>query len=130
MASATKARRALARGATDEALIHLWNEIEPARLEGDTRTLREIAALAAQVKEQGDPAYQREAERMLESLGGWTSAESPAVQTGAAAEIEPAPQDTTKEAEVEVTSRLGRIGGLVWIVLFLLIVIANAIRGQ
>jgi hypothetical protein len=63
-----KARKALARGRADEALVILWNLVEPARLEGDSGTLRAIAALAGGVAQQ-DEGSRREAERLLETLG-------------------------------------------------------------
>ena len=78
MASARNARKALARGAADESLVLLWNEVEPARLAGDVATLRDIGRIAEQIRRDGDPAQQREAERLLETLRGLTEDETPA----------------------------------------------------
>ena len=136
MASARNARKALARGATDEALVLLWNEVEPARLAGDTSTLRDIGRLARGIQQAGDPAQQREAERLLETL---TELEAYPAAPAATAEmldvdvgpnggvLGDVPEPTADGAEDE--RRAGKLTSLVWIVLFLLVVIANALRG-
>ena len=62
------ARKSLARGRTDEALVYLWNMLEPARLDRGA-PLRELQRLAAVVRNQGNEAQQREAERLLEAIG-------------------------------------------------------------
>lgn len=59
------ARRALARGDTDEALVALWNALEPLRLSGDRRGLRAVGEMAAHVATHGDGSQAREAERLL-----------------------------------------------------------------
>lgn len=141
MASARNARKALARGAADEALVLLWNEVEPARLAGDLATLRDIGRLAEQIRRDGDPAQQREAERLLETLRGTIEGE-PAARPGTEALESRVERDATTLGGVEeagppdeaegtegTEGRLGRTSSLVWILLFLLIVIANALRG-
>ena len=61
------ARKALGRGATAEALVHLWNELEPARLSGDRGRLEALARLAEEVRQRGDEA---EAEAEAEPAEG------------------------------------------------------------
>ena len=51
----TEARKALAKGRSDESLVHLWNVLEPARLEGDRGTLRAVGQLATAIQAQGGP---------------------------------------------------------------------------
>jgi hypothetical protein len=139
MASARNARKALARGAADESLVLLWNEVEPARLAGDVATLRDIGRIAEQIRRDGDPAQQREAERLLETLRGLTEDETPARPATDALEFSVEPDATTLDGDAQeagppdeaegTDGRLGRTSSLVWILLFLLIVIANALRG-
>jgi len=69
----SQARKAIARDRGDEALVILWNLVEPARLEDDQGTLRAIAAIAGAVA-QKDESSRREAERLLETLGRATPA--------------------------------------------------------
>jgi hypothetical protein len=64
----SEARRAVTRGRADEALVHLWNALEPARLAADSAELRRIGGLAERVREVGDEGERREAERLLEAL--------------------------------------------------------------
>lgn len=66
----SEARKAVNRGRADEALVHLWNALEPARLAADSAELRRIARLAERVREVGDEGEQQEAERLLEALRG------------------------------------------------------------
>jgi hypothetical protein len=138
MASARNARKALARGAADEALVLLWNEVEPARLAGDVATLRDIGRLAEQIRRDGDPAQQREAERLLETLRGLSGGEAAARPEAAVLEPSVERGSTTLEDAEEAGpvdeadgtgGGLGRMASLFWILLFLLIVIANALRG-
>jgi hypothetical protein len=138
MASTRNARKALARGAADEAFVRLWNEVEPARLAGDAATLRDIRRLAEQIRRDGDAAHQREAERLLETLSGLSEGEAAARPEAAALESRVERGSTTLEDaeegrpvdETEGTGGgLGRMASLFWILLFLLIVIANALRG-
>jgi hypothetical protein len=63
-----EARKAVSRGRADEALVHLWNAVERARLAGDSAELRRIGLLAELVREVGDEGERREAERLLEGL--------------------------------------------------------------
>lgn len=66
----SEARKAVGRGRADEALVHLWNAVEPARIAGDVGELRTIGRLAARIHELGDEGQQREAERLLEAVHG------------------------------------------------------------
>jgi hypothetical protein len=63
-----EARKALAKGRTDESLVHLWNVLEPARLAGNRRELGTIAQLATEIQARGEPVEQREAERLLQEV--------------------------------------------------------------
>jgi hypothetical protein len=71
------ARRALRSGEAGEALVHLWNALEQARGEGDTRVLGRIAELAGRAAEQGDEGERAEAERLLAELHGEVEEEEP-----------------------------------------------------
>jgi hypothetical protein len=64
----SEARKAVSRGRADEALVHLWNAVEPARLAGDSAELRRIGQLAERVREVGEEGQRQEAERLLEAL--------------------------------------------------------------
>lgn len=68
MATAREARRALARGDVDLALVLLWNAVEPHRLEGDRAGLEAIGRMAASIAERGDPSQAPEAARLVEEV--------------------------------------------------------------
>jgi hypothetical protein len=68
MATVRGARRALARGHTDEALVELWNALEPLRLRGDTAGLQAVAQMAEAVVESGDGSQAGEAQRLLSAV--------------------------------------------------------------
>jgi hypothetical protein len=80
MATVRDARRALDRGEVDEALLVLWNLIEPLRLEGDRAGLHRVTDLADEIATVADGAYASEAERLVAAVGRATSDE-PAVTT-------------------------------------------------
>jgi len=101
-AEVDRARSALEAGRKDEALVHLWNAIEPARLAEDEQALREIAILAQALPE-------RDAADLVAATG-LDPADAPVSQ--------PAPR-SKKPARSRV--------GLVWLVLVALVAIANAI---
>jgi hypothetical protein len=63
-----QARKAVRRGAPDEALVFLWNAVEPARLAGDGAALETIGGLAQAIVRGGDESQKREARRLLEML--------------------------------------------------------------
>ncbi|MGH3013649.1 MAG: hypothetical protein ACRDNR_09410 [Gaiellaceae bacterium] len=74
-----RARKALDAGRTDEALVLLWNAVEPARLAGDADALREIAELARSV-----PG--REGESLVAATGVEASASAPGSEASPPAE--------------------------------------------
>jgi hypothetical protein len=128
------ARRALARGATAEALVHLWNELEPARLSGQRGRLNELARLAEEVRRRGDEADQYEAERFLGELR--EQAEAPVAAAPATAvldaEVERAGDvvgDAEREPSAEDESRAGGLANWLWVVFVLVIVLANVLSG-
>ena len=88
MASPREARRALARGDVDGALVLLWNAVEPLRLRGDRAGLRAVERMAAAVAQGGDPATAPEAERLREEVRGLL--EEPEL-VGAGARVEAVP---------------------------------------
>jgi hypothetical protein len=55
VATVKEARRAVERGDVDEALVVLWNALEPLRLAGDTAGLQRVAALAVAALDAGRP---------------------------------------------------------------------------
>ncbi len=122
------ARRALGSGATAEALVHLWNALEPARLSGDRGSLRAIGGIAQEIRARGDESEAREAERLLEALHETVDdASAPAtgrLDAGVVAGGEDVVQD---EAEAAAGGLAGRIGNLVWIAVVLFIVLINVI---
>jgi hypothetical protein len=146
-----EARRAVARGANDEALVLLWNAVEPARLRGDRRALATIGGLAQVVQRSGDDGQRREAERLLEVLrenaehgvapatatldarvtgGGGYDAGEVAEGAGAVYEERELPDDVyVPEAgtETEGAGRAGRIGNLLWLAFVVLIILVNVI---
>jgi hypothetical protein len=63
-----EARRALRRGETGEALVHLWNALEQARGTAGPATFDRIAELAERAAAQGDEGERAEAERLLTDL--------------------------------------------------------------
>jgi hypothetical protein len=135
------AQQAAARGSNQEALVHLWNAVEPARLAGDARRLRVIAGIAQQVRSRGDEGEAREAERLLETLRGAVSAEGTiAPATGQLdAEVYAGGEHVDdfqaggfrtesyqgEGEQEEAAGRGARIGNLVWIALVVAIILFN-----
>jgi hypothetical protein len=64
VATVKEARRAVERGDVDEALVLLWNALEPLRLAGDTAGLQRVAALADEIAVLGDGEHAHEAARL------------------------------------------------------------------
>jgi hypothetical protein len=134
----TAARKALARGATAEALVHLWNELEPARLSGDRGRLGSLERLAEEIRQRGDEADRHEAERLLRELH--EQAEAPAAFSPATATLDAEierPSDAAdgggaveqSEAPAEGGSPLGGLANWLWLVFVVLIVLANILGG-
>ncbi|MBD0329667.1 MAG: hypothetical protein ICV64_06145 [Thermoleophilia bacterium] len=132
MSNVRDAARALGRGDEAEALVLLWNELEPARLAGDRGTLQAIAALAGRIASAGDVAQRREAERLLETVERYASDEALAPASGVArvdGDLTPVESDvevdgTVSEERVQGGRRPG-LGGLLWLLLLAGIVLFN-----
>jgi hypothetical protein len=125
-----QARAALRRGDADAALVILWNEVEPARLEGDRRTLRAIGGLATAIVQGGDEAQQAEAQRLIEVLQR-AEGEGDATKVFEG-EVRAAGYDPGEEQEVDVEAAETpgfRLGGLVWLLILIAIVIINVLSG-
>ena len=125
-----QARSALRRGDADAALVILWNEVEPARLEGDRGSLRAIGGLATAIAQGGEEGQQAEAQRLLEVLqraegeGDATKVLEGEVR---AAGYEPGEE---QDVDVEADETPGfRLGGLVWLLILIAIVIINVLSG-
>lgn len=80
MATVRDARRALDRGDVDQALVVLWNLLEPLRLEGDDNGLNRVAEMADEIATLAGGSYATEAQRLQAATGRITTAE-PAVTT-------------------------------------------------
>jgi hypothetical protein len=127
-----EARKALDRGSADAALVDLWNELEPARLAGDAAALKGIEQLAARIVRDGDEGARREAERLLEAvrevhddgLAPATAQLEADVSRGG----EPVGQELEQQPEAE-KSRGTRLGPLIWLLIFLAVVLLNALEG-
>ena len=144
MDAVREARGALRKGRSAEALVHLWNALEPARLAGDRGRLDAIAGLASAVAAGGEEADRAEAQRLLEAAreaaaepGGFAGAEDVGVASvggEAAHELEhvgvedagPAPERVEEPDETEATRRSG-VPSL-WTILIVLFVIISIAR--
>jgi hypothetical protein len=121
---------AVRRGAHQEALVVLWNEVEPARLAGDRARLARIEGLAARIAQEGDDAERREAERLLEVVRAAAQDNGAQAATGRIeGELSPVGErlETTMEGEAtgeEPPSRAG-LGPFVWFLILLGIVVLN-----
>lgn len=110
MSGLRDAQRALGRGAVDEALVYLWNELEPTRLAGNRRGLAAIGRMAEEIAEHGDPAQQRDAARLLAEVAEAAASEpepaavafeaAPASEMGMPPAVEP-PRETPATAMPE-----------------------------
>ena len=133
IADLQKARRALGQGRADEALLFLWNAVEPARLDG-SGALRELEQLAAAVGERGDESQKREVARLLATVRGtpadpapveveeekWTPPTEPAEQPAAG---EPQTREAEEETEPAVETPPRRSIARYLLPLFVLFVI-------
>jgi hypothetical protein len=126
-----EARKALAKGRTDESLVHLWNVLEPARLAGDRRELGAIAQLATQISQHGDPVEQREAERLLQEVGETATADGEPEAVVSYPSGNGGGYVTEGEAaeEVEGEQSGGGLSRFILPAIFLIIVIVNVIAG-
>jgi hypothetical protein len=95
MSAVRDARRALARGDRDAALVDLWNALEPLRLRGDAAGLHRAAQLAAEIARTGDGSQAREAERLIEAVRLTLDPDArSAAEPSAPVVAEPSPQVT------------------------------------
>jgi hypothetical protein len=153
MATVRDARRALAKGDTDFALVLLWNALEPVRLEGDRGGLEAIGQMAASIAEHGDSSQSREAERLLEEVRKVLVFEEavPAGRFGEAAAVpeeigppvetivtvrppesfEPVgslePTDETAPAEPGDRGGRSKVTGLVWLIIVAAFILLNVV---
>lgn len=106
-----EARRAAGGGRIEEALVYLWNAVEPARLAGDESALEGIARLAAQIQREGDPGQQREAARLLQAAGLREPA-SPAEAPWPEPSVEEAAVTEQEDVLAELAQSLGETEGM------------------
>ena len=99
----SKARGAIAAGNTDEALVLLWNAVEPARMAGDRETLEEIARLA-----QAIPG--REAADLVNATG-----------------IQPA-ESAGSKPDAKETPKASKRRALVWLAIVLAFALFNLVQ--
>ena len=146
-----EARTALRHGRSAEALVHLWNALEPARLAGDRRRLDAIGGLAASIAASGEEADRAEAERLLEavreaaeepghfagaedvgvaSVGGEPAPELEPFGMGEAAPAPQAPRGPQPEEAAEAEEPEARRSGVpsLWTILAILFVIITIAR--
>lgn len=129
-----EARKAVARGRADEALVHLWNALEPARLAGDVGELAMVGRLAQRIGEFGDEGERRDAERLLEAVQRAAEDEREPEATvalpGANGDGDFVPEEEAA-AEVGDAEREsgGRLARYVLPLIFLIIVIVNVLAG-
>jgi hypothetical protein len=127
-----EARKAVARGRADEALVHLWNAVEPARLAGDIGELAMVGRLAQRIGEFGDEGERRDAERLLEAVRSAAEderePEAAVALPGANGDGDFVPEEEAA-AEVEDAEREpgGRLARYVLPLVFLIIVIVNVL---
>lgn len=157
MATAREARRALARGDVDLALVLLWNAVEPHRLEGDRAGLEAIERMAASIAERGDPSQAPEAARLVEEVHKVLAYESgreaepvvvhaggPARSEEVVVALEPVqangpaePVETFEtvetleglpEAERPERSERSKLTGLIWAILVAIFILLNVVN--
>jgi hypothetical protein len=129
-----EARKAFRHGRADEALVHLWNAVEAARLTGDSAELRRIGGLAERIRELGDEGEQREADSLLDVLRRAAEDEGEPEATvalpGANGDGGVLPEDEAAvEVEEEESGPGGRLAQLLFPLIILVIVIINVLAG-
>ncbi len=149
------ARRALARGNTDQALVDLWNALEPLRLGGNIAGLQAVAQTAAAIAETGDGSQAREASRLLQEVSELLASSegreadafvdvgtfgapqevghvgSPPFEGayGVDEEVAPVPEAGPEQEPGDVPTGRSRTASLVWALILGAFVIFNIIRG-
>ncbi len=140
------ARKALGRGRPDEALVFLWNALEPARLAGDRSALETIGRLAHTIAEKGDSSQRRDAERLLEAVQT-TAAEEGETPATARLDADLSPVgERLAEDTVGATARSGDgvagddvdaegrprsgipLGTILWFVILAVVIVMNVLR--
>jgi hypothetical protein len=143
MTTPREARRALARGDVDEALVLLWNAIEPLRLRGDEAGLESVAHMAAAIAEGGDGSQAREAGRLLdathEMLGAADPPDTVLIGQAASGSVEPVAGERLPDPPGEVGAPPGRevppepagrrVSRLVWALVVGAFIVFNILRG-
>jgi hypothetical protein len=142
----------------DDDLVRLWNEIEPLRLSGDAAGLRGVERRAARIASEGDEAQRRDAERLLQALsemdervtatpatarvdaevamGGRTFRDAaPELEGGRDYEARPETFDPGgrpegAEPEEEQARGLKRLLPLLWVIVFVVVIVLNALGGR
>src|SRR5687768_2487088 len=128
-----EARKAVARGRADEALVHLWNALEPARLAEDAGELVMIGRLAQRIGEFGDEGERRDAERLLEIVRSAAEDEREPEATvalpGTNGDGGFLPEEEAAEVEDAESEPDGRFARYALPLVFLIIVIVNVLAG-
>jgi hypothetical protein len=134
-----QARAALRRGAADETLVLLWNELEPARIAGDQRALRAIGGLASVIVQHGDEGQRAEAEQLLAEVreagarGAATAMLEGEVRPGGyepggvAGDLAGDGGSAEEDREEGIEQPGFRLGPLVWLLILIAIVIINVL---
>ena len=140
-----QARNAVRRGAADEALVFLWNALEPARLAGDGSALETIGRLAHEIVEKGDSSQRRDAERLLETLQTTVADDDDTPATARLdAELSPVGQTLEEDAAAAARPRNGMdgeavepegrprggipFGTLLWFAILAAVIVMNVLR--
>ena len=127
-----QARKAVRRGAPDEALVFLWNAVEPARLAGDGAALETIGGLAQAIVRGGDESQKREARRLLEMLDVAVAEEAGAPATARLdADVSPVGEKLEEDVVQDgAAQRGGRtpFGTILWFLVILAFVAMQVVR--
>lgn len=140
-----QARKAVRRGAPDEALVFLWNALEPARLARDGSALETIGRLAHTIAEKGDSSQRRDAERLLETLQTTVAEDEETPATARLdAELSPVGQTLEEDAAAAARPRDGMdgeavepegrprsgipFGAILWFAILAAVIVMNALR--
>jgi hypothetical protein len=127
-----QARKAVRRGASDEALVFLWNALEPARLAGDGAELERIGRLAHVIARAGDESQKREARRLLQSLDVAVAEEGGAPATArldadVSAVGEKLEEEVVQDGGTQAGSRLP-LGTILWFLIIFAVVAMQVAR--
>jgi hypothetical protein len=127
-----RAGKAVRRGASDEALVLLWNAVEPARIAGDGAALESIGRVAQAIAGAGDESQKREARRLLEMLDVAIAEEAGAPATARLdADVSAVGEKLDEEVVEEGAARPGTrmpLGTILWFLIILAVVAMNVAR--